>query len=490
MVSSNNTDPREQLDRVLTFVKRSFHFWWVVPLTMLVGGAICAAALTVIKPNYMSETVMLYSEGIRPPDPNGQQAPASRNNAVRLKELLFGRARLEKVIREFNLYPDELADKGMVGAIDEFRKDIIFKAPGSDTFTIGYKGNSAEQAKRVTERLAESVMAEEGTLRRHQASITREFLDKERKRAEADLKQREHALAQFLAKNPGFALDSAVMTGASSSGAAIRAAEAQSRAAAASAAGASAATIMRTIPGAPTPATGGAAPAAAADPQIAAKRQAAEAALNAARNNLTDQMGRYTEQHPNVRSAKANVARAESQLLAIQEAQRAAQPAAAAVAAGPTPAEGQKRTVVVRRAAPKTDKDKTAEKTLENDLVALETEWTGLTRDVQEGRARYDQLETSFFKADIVASSQAEGGAQMRVLDPAFLPTKPMPPGRLTILAAALGVAMLLGLGITAGLTAVDDRVYDARDAGAFAPVLVEIPMMRKSAKTRRLAHA
>lgn len=483
----NKADPREQMDRAVSFLRRSTHFWWVVPLTMLLFGIAGLVFVLVRQPDYMSETVVLYAEGVRPPDPNGQPAPQSRNNATRLKELLFARGRLEKTIKQFNLYPDEIAERGMVGAIDEFRKDIIFKAPGTDTFTIAYKGKSPEQAQKVTERLAQSLMEEEGTLRKQQALVAREFLGGELKRASEALSNNERALAEFLAKNPGFALDSAIMAGANSSGAAIRAAEAQSRAAAAAApAGGGYARVPT-----PSPLTGAAAPAPVAgpDPMLSAKKQAAEAAVNAARANLAEQLSRYTEQHPTVRAAKANVARAEGQLLAVQEAIQARPAPAAAPAPGATPAPAA---VVVRRAAPpreRSAKEKDAERTLEKDLVALETEWTRLTRDVQEARSRHDQLQASFFKADIAATSEAEGrGAQIQVLDPAFLPTKPMPPGRTLILAGVLGLGLFLGLAIAAGLTAVDDRVFDARDASVFAPVLIEVPQMRTPA--RRFRHA
>ena len=486
-MDERKADPREQLERAVTFMKRATHFWWVIPLTMLIGGALCAGGLALHQPSYLSETVLLYSEGVRPPDATGQAAPGSRNAAGRMKELLLARGRLEKLIHEFQLYPDELEARGMVGAVDEFRKDIIFKAPGSDTYSIAYKGKSPEQARTITARLAQSVMDEEGGLRRQQAVVTREFLDKERQRAEQDLKNSERSMAEFLAKNPGFALDASVMAGAPSTGAAIRAAEAQSRSAAASAAAAGAG--VRFVPrpmgiAGSEPRVIPQVAVAGPDPQIAAKRQAAEAAVSAARNNLSEEMARYTEQHPNVRAAKANVARAEAQLLAIQDVlhkRPAAAPPPAMASGTDKPADTVRRTILVRRpVAPRTEKEKAAEKTLETDLVALETEWTRLTRDVQEARIRTDQLQSSFFKADIAASSASDGGGmQMQILDPAFLPSKPMPPGRMLILAIALMLSLLIGLGIVAGLTAVDDRVYDARDAAVYAPVLVQIPALR-----------
>ncbi len=479
-------DPREQYERAVAFVKRSRRFWWMVPLAMLLGGFACGVFLFLRQPDYLSETVILYTEGARPADPNAAPLLNPRNTGVRLREMLFARQRLEAIIEEFDLYPDIVEEQGVIAAVDEFREDIVYKAPGSDTFLIGYRGKSAKQAKGVTERLAESLMLEDGSLRRRQAEMTRDFLDKERSRSEKELKQRERELAEFLADNPGFALDAALLTGAPSSGAAIRAAEAETRAQRAGApptpgGGRSYVIVPGTAPARATP-TG-------PDPQLVAKQQRAEAALTAARQNLIDKQARYTANHPDVRSAKANVARVEGQLKSIEDAVAASLQAAQSASPDPVP---QQRVVVRRRAPapePKTKAERAEQQQIEKDLVALETEWSRLMRGVQESRTRHDQLEASFFKADIAASSEIGGsGIQMQVIDPAFLPGKPLPPGPLTILVAALLVSLMLGTAITAGRTVVDDRLYDARDAAVFAAVLTEVP--RQDPRTlRRLSH-
>src|SRR5690606_29895472 len=217
--------------------------------------------------------------------------------------------------------------------------------------------------------------------------------------------------------------------------------------------------------------------------------QRAEAALTAARQNLIDKQARYTANHPDVRSAKANVARVEGQLKSIEDAVAASLQAAQSASPDPVP---QQRVVVRRRAPapePKTKAERAEQQQIEKDLVALETEWSRLMRGVQESRTRHDQLEASFFKADIDASAEIGGsGIQMQIIDPAFWPVKPLPPGPLTILVAALLVSLMLGTAITAGRTVVDDRLYDARDAAVFAAVLTEVP--RQDPRTlRRLSH-
>src|SRR5205823_12401395 len=67
----------------------------------------------------------------------------------------------------------------------------------------------------------------------------------------------------------------------------------------------------------------------------------------------------------------------------------------------------------------------------EHDLVALETDWVRLTRAVTEARQHQEHVESALFKADLTASSEDAGhGVSVSVIDPAYLPEKPVPPGR------------------------------------------------------------
>jgi hypothetical protein len=111
------------------------------------------------------------------------------------------------------------------------------------------------------------------------------------------------------------------------------------------------------------------------------------------------------------------------------------------------------------------------------DLVDLETQWLQLTRAVTEARQRQDQIEAQLFKADMQAGSEAVGyGVQVSIIDPAFLPERPQPPGRTTI-ALIFGVAALT-MGLLAALVCavLDERMFGARDAAGITEVLVEVP--------------
>jgi hypothetical protein len=110
-------------------------------------------------------------------------------------------------------------------------------------------------------------------------------------------------------------------------------------------------------------------------------------------------------------------------------------------------------------------------------LVTLETDWQKLTRTVTEARQRLDQIEAQLFRADIEVSSESGGRAvQVNVIDPAFLPRRPMPPGRGTLALIFLAAASALGVVGALLFAAFNERIFSARDAVAITEVLVEVP--------------
>src|ERR1019366_765092 len=96
------------------------------------------------------------------------------------------------------MYPDVRRQYGPVDAVDELRKHIQFKAPGGNTFRIAFDGDSAQQAQRVTARLAELVIDSDSELRSSQALVTRNFLAREKAGTEGRLDEAERQVASFM----------------------------------------------------------------------------------------------------------------------------------------------------------------------------------------------------------------------------------------------------------------------------------------------------
>jgi hypothetical protein len=208
------------------------------------------------------------------------------------------------------------------------------------------------------------------------------------------------------------------------------------------------------------------------------EKASAEAALAAARVNLADKLAQFTPAHPDVRAAQATVALAEARLADATSEVLAAPLAPPALAAPASPSPVEHTTWYASAPAPDTN----SAAPRPQDLVLLETQWATLTRNVIEARQHYDQVEAALFKADILASSVSgdNHGTQMSVIDRAFLPQRPVPPGRAAIAAIAGALSLLLGALFALVCAALDDRIYVPRDAARVADVLVEVPRLRR----------
>jgi hypothetical protein len=306
--------------------------------------------------------------------------------------------------------------------------------------------------------------------------VALEFLAGERQVRDAELRDSEGKLASFMAQHPRFALDATPLA----NGAAIRA----------SIGGTVSSPVASRFAWPPRPRAGsGSAEAKSPTPGALTgggsgggnnDEARARADLAAARENLTDKLIHYTPAHPDVRAAEAAVQRATQRLAAVTGSgpqtpppeAATGQASAANAAAPPTPrgASAVPRPVAVD-SAPVSSGQRT------QNLVDLETQWLTLTRAVTEARQRLDQIEEQLFRADILVSSESGGhGVQVNVIDPAFLPQRPLPPGKTMIALIFLAASLVVG-GLSALVfAAFDEQVLGARDAFGIAEILVEVP--------------
>ena len=473
-IAETNRELEEQIDHFNAFVRRARRFWLSVPVALLVGGAACAVFLLFVrKPTYRSEAVVLYTQRALPGEV--LDSSGARNVPLRLRELLMSRSKLERVVKEFDLYPDMRKKLGMIEGVEEFEKHIEFRAPGGDTFSIAFSGHSPHEAQKVTARLAALLIDQDAELRKSQARVARDFLTTEKAKTEAALRTAERELAAFMVEHPRFALDLTPLA----TGAAIRATTAPTVATP----GDLNAHRVRDFGPSPSPGAGTGTPSALGPRRIEPDSELgrASAAVAAARANLAEQSERYTSAHPDVKAANAALQRAESRLSAL-DGMAGPEPLPQPTAAAP-PAEV--RPPVARRVASPPPRVATPPGgqggAPSRDIVALETDWLKRTRAVTEARQRADQVEAALFKADIVASSEGEGrGLQMSIIDPAYLPAKPLPPGRTVIAAIFAVVSLLVGVLVALVRAVLDDRIFEARDAMGPAELLVHVPRAGK----------
>jgi uncharacterized protein involved in exopolysaccharide biosynthesis len=404
----------------------------------------------------------------------------------RLKETVLARAHLAKLIKELDLYPALRPED----AIEQVRGAVGFRVSDAETYVISFRARSPELAQKVTQRLTDALIDENMRLRAEQADVAAGFLDAERKRNEEALRVKEIEMARFVASHPEFAGEQTATVGA-----AMRAAKRAPVEPEGSTDDPGLLALRREEQRLRQQIVAPTQPAARSDPTLAAAAKDAEARLAAAQRDLAERRTRFTEEHPDVHAAVTAVRRAEEALRAANEALSKAAPPAKAPELGPdAKAALQARLAEVQQEIRDQAKKKKAaganehatlkESTEAQQIVALETEWRRIDRELREARERYEALDIKQFAANITASSLATGRvARIVVIDPAFLPAKPVGMSNHRLLLMGLAASLVLGLGMAVLVAVFDDRVYDHKDIDTLgvAPVLIEVPEVRRS---------
>jgi uncharacterized protein involved in exopolysaccharide biosynthesis len=478
MKADQERSPREYLLLAWVFIRRALRAARWGALAFGIGMAVTAVIVLSAQRTFRSETVLMYDRGVRAGAVvGGAEVDSPRQVALRIQDMMMSRQRLQKAIEDFALYPSIVSQHGYVDAVDEMRKHLKFTARDGYTFHLSYEADSRDQAQKVLASLANGLIDEDSVTRRREAESTKTFLDAEKKQADADLKARESALSVFLTQHPELAAESA---SAASAGGAIRAADRERFSAnPAELAGlemqASQIEEMITSAAASRPL-----PSAGASPSEQAAtlgRSQAEAALTQARRDLADKRAMYTDEHPDVKSAQRRVVDAEADVRrAIAATSAAVRPAAGGAAAPDEDPNGTSRVASLRRAlsavrmqigtirSRSAPKPVPAPKTSQG-VVAVDTEWTRLFREVSEARERQSQLESRQFQAGLVATLASSGEAgRLVVIDPAFKPTRPVAGRRATTALLGGAASLILAMLVMLAMAFLDERLYSVAD--------------------------
>ncbi|WP_394826373.1 GumC family protein [Pendulispora albinea] len=512
-IAPRELTPRERMERARVIAKRATHYWKSALALFVLGAGISIAVAMNLTRIYRSECVVLVRPAIKTDDRDESPSERAMKLAPKLKDTLLTRTRLEPVIREFNLYPKTVESKGMIDAVEEMRLHVGFRGRDSETFVISFEDADPDRTRSVTQKLAESTMEE---FRKGNLSTSKqqaEFLAVEEKRAEEALEAANRQLATFLSIHPEFAAETR-QGNFSGQGAGAPFGQAPPLmpgiVAAQHSTDPQLASLYRQKARLDNEVrarqTQGAAP--AVNDSVAnlakARDEAARRAAQA-QADLADKITHFTEQHPDVIAARAQVdaagktlQTAEAQLEAAKHGGDKSQVDNAQVAP-----DLQKRLEDVQRqiaqrqaevakrgannaAAPAADTSAKPVPSQEpmNPLVLLETEWQRLLRATSDAKSSHDDLARRMDRASLRASAaEATGDAQMEIIDPAYRPTRPARGGRTNAALLGLGLTMFVAVGYAFARVATNDTLIDAHDVELLRliPVLGTIPKLPPS---------
>jgi uncharacterized protein involved in exopolysaccharide biosynthesis len=487
---ASTPSPREQLDRTLVLVRRSFAFWRRGAAVFALGALFSVPFVFTRPRSYRSETVILYQETIRSSDVAGGEggSEGAHRAGARLRELLLSRASLEPIIQDLGLYPDKVIRGQPIEAVEEMRKNIVFRAQEGDTYQISFTGPSPTEAQEVTKRLGDCIIREAARSREDKAKTLKEFLAAESVRNETQLRQKEADLASFVALHPEFAprlqglpaqANTAgglglVVGGGDPVLLSLEAREAR---------------IERQLAGkAPSNNT--------PKPGVMFQPPPDSPELVAARRDLADKLSRFTDKHPDVIAAR-------NRLQVAEQAQAAVNEAAAAVwraqqGGEPLPVDDTTDPAALKKELARVQAQIAARRSAlgglpgpadtgvkaESTSPTLELDFRRLQGEVNDGRERQQQLEGRLFRASITASSVMDDrNIEVSVLDPAYLPVRPISKPRSLLLAGLLALSFVLAIATAFLSAALDDRIYDRQDVERLEilPVMAIIPRAPKN---------
>jgi len=187
--------------------------WWVILPT--VAGVLISIGVYWVLPKVYRATTLILVQPQRVPEtyvhPTITESITERLHTM--SQEILSRTRLEKVIQEFNLYPELRKAAPMEEVVETMRQAIEVnvqqpKSPSGrkeagNTFTISYEGNDPRSVMMVTNRLASLFIEENLKNREVRAEGTSEFLNKEVKEMAAALEKKEEAIRRFREKNLG-----------------------------------------------------------------------------------------------------------------------------------------------------------------------------------------------------------------------------------------------------------------------------------------------
>jgi polysaccharide chain length determinant protein (PEP-CTERM system associated) len=479
--------------RYLLGIARRRFVLFTVPFFL--GWLVVWLASWVIPPQYESTTLILVEQPTMPKDyvtPNISDDLQERLQSI--SQQILSRTRLLHIIDQYGLYKEAHVDPNPDEKVEAMRKhikiDVVRDTRDQITaFNVSYLAKNAAVAQEVTGELTNLFINENLEVRQQQSEDTTKFLESQLEAARASLASQEQRIRDFQAGHAGelptqVASNLQILAGMQSQlhneEDSLNAARQQH-------------VYLQTLEdqyrNMQSPAKG-----ADGTPVGVA---GLDDQLQHLRAQLADLLAHYTEQHPDVKKVKDQIARTEKmrdQALAASQSGKvvAIDPTKASVLA---PVESQLRSNDVeignRERAVAQLKAKVDEyQGRLNAEPAREQQLADLTRGYDQSKSTYNDLLKKRNESEMATRMELQQqGERFRVVDPPSYPVRPEFPNRLKFCGIGLAFGLMLGVATAAVAEKLDPRMHNSKEIVKLvpAPVLSEIPPILTAKETGML---
>jgi polysaccharide chain length determinant protein (PEP-CTERM system associated) len=470
---------------ILRIVRR--RMWLIlVPIALFAAGM--AVFARKLPDYYRAETVILVVPQ-RVPESFVRPTVTSRlgDRLRTITPTIQSRTRLETIIRDLDLYPDERRVLPMEDVVAMMQSSINVETIREDAFIVRYVGREPQKVMQVTNRLASLYINESVTDRQRQAEGTDDFLESQLAEVKQRLEDNEKRLETYRREH-ALELPSQLQSNLQQVQNAQARVQAQSEA------------IARLqdrregqrkaladLEASPVDASS----AAVGSPTTTQRLAAAETQLS----NLLARG--YKPGHPDLDQASRTVRDLRRELaneVAASSPDPSASPTTNGRAKRIAELQGEIADLDKQIAAARDEQEaartagELAQKRVDN-LPTRDSELTALMRDYSTTDEFYKSLLTKKEESKIASNlEQQQIGEQYKLLDAAQLPVRPFSPDRPRMALTAAGVGFAVGLVLAAFLEYRDRTFKTDQDVTTVlsVPVLASVPLMQSDGERRR----
>jgi polysaccharide chain length determinant protein (PEP-CTERM system associated) len=379
-----------------------------------------------------------------------------------IKQIVMTEARLVEIIRQFGLYPEDVAALPMSRAVEKLRKNVDvaairdpYASKATIAFTVAFDHTDPETARNVATEIVDLFLAENARTRNVRAMETAAFLREETESLSKQVRSLDHQVAEFKQNNSDalpehldlrVTMLQKVEFDLRAVQRDIAAAEQERRFLEAQLDSLSARLpVQRGVP---------------------AAEMTAEERLQALKADLARASASYTEAHPDIARFKRMIAQTEAELA------RQGKRARSGDEAPPRDPEQAQLQARIASADTRLDSLRDQESELSARMASLQAQILktpeveqGLRQisfDYQSASKEYDDVRSKLQQAEMAENLESEQMAERFVLlEPPTVPVSPNRPNRLKLLALAVFLALGAGLAVAFAAEMLDNRVQD-----------------------------
>ncbi|MFY7863774.1 XrtA system polysaccharide chain length determinant [Roseateles sp.] len=441
--------------QALAIAKRSWKYRWPgLAVAWLLGIAGSVFVMTMPDRYEASARIYVDTESILKPLMSGLAIqPNIEQQVVMLSRTLISRPNVEKLIRMADLDLKNQSKAQQEALIDSVTKNLSIQSTARDNlYTLAYRDSDKESAKRVVQSFVSIFVESSLGSNRKDSATAATFINEQIKSYEAKLEEAEGRLKEFRLRN----LQNVDADGKDSASRLRELSVELERARL---------ELREAVNGRD-----------AAKQQLEAERKGAmsttqsllqesnmslatpelDARLDAQRRNLDSLLQRYTEQHPDVLSARKSISDIEDEKrLKMKELRKIALASPSGGGNGSVAAQEMSRLLASAEVQVATLRARVDEysaryaKALAGVRTApqLEAEAAQLNRDYAIHKKSYEDLVARRESASMSGELDlAAGVVDFRLIDPPRVSPKPVAPNRLLLLAGVMGAALFAGL--------------------------------------------